>query len=127
MIKQKILLIEDDPDQILMYQNKFELVGFDFIAAENAESGLSLAKNEKPNIILLDLLLKELTTATGLEILKKLKEDQETKNIPVIVLTNFDTRQAEEESVKLGADDFIIKSKIGLSPLVERVKKVLDK
>lgn len=126
MTKPKILLIEDDPDQILMYQNKLELAGFTFLAAENAKSGLSLTKEKKPDLILLDLLLKEVAIPTGFEILKKLKADKETKSIPVIVLTNFGTSEAKEESLKLGAADFIIKSQIGLTPLVERIRKTLN-
>lgn len=122
----KILLIEDDPDQVSMYQNKFEISGFSFITAENAENGLYLVKKEKPDIILLDLLLRELTIQTGLEILKKLKEGAETRNIPVIVLTNFGTREAREQSLKFGAADFVIKSQIEPSLLVEKIKKILE-
>lgn len=125
MITPKILLIEDDPDQILMYQTKFELEGFNLLAAEKAQEGINLAKKEKPSLIFLDLLLKELTVPTGLEILKKLKADEETKNIPVVVLTNYGTREAKEESLRLGAIDFIIKAQITPAKLVEKVKKIL--
>ena len=122
---KQILLIEDDPDQIVMYQTKFELEGLELLAAEKAQEGINLAKKEKPGLILLDLLLKELTAPTGLEILKKLKADPETKNIPVLVLTNYGTREAKEESLRLGAADFIIKAQITPAKLVEKVKKIL--
>jgi len=127
MTKQKILLIEDDEDQILMYQTKLELEGFSIFAAETAEKGLLLAKEERPNLVLLDLLLKELTVPTGLEILKKLKAEKITKDIPVVVLTNFGTMEVKQESMRLGATDFIIKSQITPSKLVEIIRKSLNK
>ncbi|MDZ7798488.1 MAG: response regulator [Patescibacteria group bacterium] len=125
--KKTILLIEDDADQIMMYQNKFELSGFAFISADTAQEGLDRAKKEKLDIILLDLLLKELTVPTGFEILKKLKKQEETKNIPVIILTNYGTRQARDKGLKLGAKEFIIKSQVTPSKLVEKIKEILNK
>lgn len=127
MTKPKILIIEDDADQIVMYQTKFELEGLSLLAAEKAQEGLDLAKKEKPDLILLDLLLKELTVPTGFEILKKLKADEATKDIPVVVLTNFGTQEAKEKSKNLGARDFIIKAQVTPARLVEKVREILKR
>jgi len=125
--KSTILLIEDDEDQIMMYRSKFELSGYSFVWSDEAQKGLDLAKKERPDIILVDLLLKEVKVPTGFEILKKLKKQEETKDIPVVILTNYGTRQAREKGLKLGAEEFIIKSQVTPSKLVEKIKQILNK
>jgi len=119
---KKVLLIEDDKDQILLYQTKFELSGYAFVAAENGLEGLKLATKENPDIILIDLLM---TGMGGIEVLGKLKKNPKTKNIPAIIVTNLDKHELAKKAMSLGALDFIVKSKIPLREMMSRIENHL--
>jgi len=120
--KVKILIIEDDKDQIFMYRFKFEKEGFAFFSARTGTEGIKTAKTEKPDLILLDLIL---INESGVDILEKLKADEAVKNIPVIILTNLAKKELKARAQELGIVDFIIKTQILPAELVARVKKAL--
>ena len=120
----KVLLIEDDKDQILMYQTKFELSGHNFISAENGVKGLEMAETEKPDIILIDLVMEKIG---GIEVLEKLKQNSKTKDIPAIIVTNLDKQDLAKKAMELGALDFIVKSKIPLREMMSRIESYLKK
>ena len=119
---KKILLIEDDKDQILLYKTKFELSGYAFVATENGPEGLKLAGTEKPDIILIDLLM---TGMGGIEVLEKLKQNPKTKNIPAIIVTNLDKHELAKKALALGALDFIVKSSVPLREMMSRIENHL--
>lgn len=123
MALKKILFIEDDPDQLLIYESKFSLEGFLMIVATEGDRGIELARREQPGLILLDLLLRN---ENGLDILEKLKQDSKTKDIPVIVFTNFDTQEAKQKAKELGALEYIVKTQVTPGEIVEKVKKVIQ-
>lgn len=120
--KPKILLIEDDPDQLLMYRVQFESAGYTFTTANDGPQGLALAKIERPDLILLDIVMDEMD---GLEVLKRLKSDPETKEVKVLLLTNLVVEEKINEGKRLGALDYIIKSQVLPADLVKRVKGYL--
>lgn len=120
----KILLIEDDKDQILLYQTKFELSGYTFVAAENGVKGLEMAEKEKPDIILIDLLMAGMG---GIEVLEHLKNNPKTKNIPAIIVTNLDKQELAQKAMALGAVDFIVKSSVPLREMMARIENFLKK
>jgi len=119
-----VLLIEDDTDQIFLYQSKFELEGFEFISSRTGDEGIAKAKTQKPDVILLDLVL---IAESGIDVLEKLKKDEATKNIPVLILTNLVQKEKKEKALKLGAADFLIKTDMMPSDVVKKVKAVLRK
>lgn len=121
--KKKILLIEDDSFLISMYTTKFELENFEVVAAEDGEKGLGLAVKEKPDIILLDILLPKMN---GFEVLKELKNNKETSPIPVILLTNLSQKNEIEQGLALGAQDYLIKAHFMPSEVMDKIKKVLN-
>jgi len=102
-----------------MYQTKFELSGYDFIAAEDGPKGLELAEKENPDMILIDLLMDKMG---GIEVLEHLKENPKTKNIPAVIVTNLDKHELAEKAMALGALDFIVKSKIPLREMMARIE-----
>ena len=118
----KILLIEDDPDQILMYETEFRAHGFEIVSTRKGKEALGLAKKENPDLILLDIILPDLY---GLDVLKQLKRDKETKDIPVILLTNLVKEEAAKRSIKQGAVDYLVKTHFPPRLVVARVKEVL--
>ena len=120
--KIKILLIEDDPFLLSMYATKFELQGFQIISADDGEKALKAASKEKPDIILLDVLLPKMD---GFEVLAELKKNAATKDIPVILLTNLSQRDDLEKGLALGAVDYLIKAHFMPTEVVEKIVKIL--
>ena len=103
----KILIIEDDPDQVLMYTVEFEGSGFEVVSATGGVAGLRQAYEVKPDAILLDIHMED---KSGLDVLRELKQSDDTKSIPVLVFTNFSKQHFEKVAEDLGADKFIVKT-----------------
>ena len=122
--KIKVLMIEDDLDQIQLYGTKFRIENHDFIYGKDEEDSLRLAQEQKPDIILLDVVLCE---EDGIEVLKKLKQNKTTKDIPVVIFSNLDKKELIDEAFRLGAVDYIIKSKVVPSEIVRKVDEVVNK
>lgn len=122
--KQKILIIEDDRFLRKVYKDKLTRVGFDFIEATNGLEGTNKVISEKPDLILLDLILPK---KNGFDVLVDLKRNPETKNIPVIILSNLGQELDIKRGFSLGAQDYLVKTDISLSEVVNKVKDVLTK
>jgi DNA-binding response OmpR family regulator len=120
--KYKILIVEDDSFLLNMYATKFEMEGFEVVMAEDGEKGLRLAKKEMPDMILLDILLPKMN---GFEVLKALKEDELTKDLKVLLLTNLSQRAEVDQGFDLGAVEYLIKAHFMPSEVVAKVKKLL--
>lgn len=105
-----------------LYQTKLNQDGFEVIKAENGLAGVSLATLEKPNLILLDILMPQVD---GYEMLKRLKANKATARIPIIIFSNLSQRAEIEKGLKLGAKDFIIKTSVTPSEMVDKVKSYL--
>ena len=121
-LSKKILLVEDDPDQIYLYSTKLELEGFQVVIAKNGREGIEKAKSEKPNLILLDLIMEEID---GIEALEILKNTNEAKTIPTILLTNLIKKDLMDKAEKLGAIGFWSKSEVLPREIVSRIKTIL--
>lgn len=119
----KILLVEDDPFLLKMYTTKFELEGFSVVTASDGEKGIKYAKKEKPDIIILDIMLPKVS---GFDVLKAIKDNKETSNIPVILLTNLSQRDEVERGLSLGASGYLIKAHFMPSEVVAKIKEVLN-
>jgi CheY-like chemotaxis protein len=120
---KKVLLIEDDPLMQTLYKNTFELDNVNLILAPDGLIGIEMAKKEKPAVILCDLLMPKMS---GYEVLEILRNDPETKNIPVIVLSNMlDTTENVKKVTDLGAAEYWVKSSYTSEDIVEKVKKYL--
>jgi DNA-binding response OmpR family regulator len=100
---KKILIIEDDPFLSEMYAAKFTEDGFKTEVAINGKQGLAKVKDIHPSLILLDIVLPKMD---GFEILKKIKEDEILKEIPVILLTNLGQKSEVEKGLALGAEEY---------------------
>jgi DNA-binding response OmpR family regulator len=122
--KTKVLIIEDEEMLANMYISKFEKEGYQAEKSENGRVGLEEAKTMKPDVILLDIMMPEVD---GFMVLKDLKEDPATKNIPIIMLTNLGQEEDVEKGTKLGAIDYLVKANLTPAQVVEKVKEVLSK
>jgi len=123
MEDRKILIVEDDDFLLQMYSTKLELEGFKVLEAMNGLQGLKTAQKEKPDLILLDLNLPELS---GFEVLSQLKRDEDTKNIRVLILTNYSQKEDIDRCLELGADDYLIKAHFVPSEVIAKIKVILD-
>lgn len=120
--KKKILWVEDDVFLSGLIGQRFGGLGAILFSANNGQQALEIAKMEKPDIILLDILLPGIG---GFEILKNLKDSSETKNIPVVILSNLSQKSDIEKGKELGAVSFLVKATVDLDEIVAEVKKIL--
>jgi two-component system phosphate regulon response regulator PhoB len=124
-VKGKVLLVEDDPMVVRMYERKFKLEGFNLTMAFNGFEGMEALKKERPDIILLDIMMPKMS---GLEMLKLVKDDPQYKDLPVVMLTNLGDRAEDVEKCKeLGAEDYWVKANIKLEDIIGRVTSILKK
>ena len=119
---KKILFIEDESALQKTFGEILGQEGYETISALDGETGLRLAKGRKPDLILLDLILPKVN---GFDVLKELKEDPETKDIPVIILTNLEDARDVEKAIELGAKTYLSKAQYNLEDVVGKVKKAL--
>jgi len=120
---KKILFIEDES---ALQKTLGEIIGqegYEIISALDGEIGLKLAETKKPDLVLLDLILPKLH---GFEVLKKLKENETTKHIPIIVMTNLEGIGDVERAIELGATSYLVKAQYKLEEVVDKIKKALN-
>jgi DNA-binding response OmpR family regulator len=117
-----ILLVEDDPFLIDIYSEKFKKAGFEVEAAADGEVILKKIREQKPDLIVLDLVLPHID---GWEILRQIKEDNNLNKIPVVLFSNLGQRADIDKGLKLGAIKYLIKSQYTPSEVVEEIKKIL--
>lgn len=122
---KQVLLVEDEKMLVDLYREAFEDQGFDLSIAENGSDALKMAEST-PDLILLDILLPGIN---GFEVLRQLKGNSKTKNIPVIVLTNLGSEQTDKDkqlALSLGAVDYLVKSYHDPEELLGVIRKHLD-
>ncbi len=120
--KTSILLVEDDTFLAGMYVTKLELEDFQVTLAADGEAGLEKAREVKPDIILLDIILPKMS---GFDVLKDLKDDPATKEIPVIMLTNLGQPEDVQKGLDLGAQDYLVKAHFMPAEVVKKVKELV--
>lgn len=119
----KILIVEDDIVLSKMYAKKFELAGYKVVTAYSGQEGITQAKNNSPDCILLDIMMPVMD---GFTVMKELKKESNTSKIPVVILTNLGTNETFiKEGLELGAKEFLIKYKTPAEKVVETVKKYI--
>lgn len=122
--KNKILVVEDDIFISDIYQVKFTQEGFEVAVAVNGLEALKILDNFRPDIILLDIIMPQMD---GIETLKKIKNNDKLKNIPIIMLTNISEKEKVEESEEMGVNDYLVKSQFTPSEVVEKVNALLNR
>ena len=120
---KKILFIEDESALQKTFGDILKNKGYEVIKALDGESGLRSAKEERPDLILLDLILPRMD---GFNVLKGLKASEETKNIPVIILTNLEETEDIQKALELGATTYLVKSSYTLEEVVKKIEKALE-
>ncbi|HNZ55342.1 MAG TPA: response regulator [Candidatus Paceibacterota bacterium] len=119
---KKILIVEDDEFLRSLNAKRLEGEGFEVLVAVDGNEALTKLTEIKPDLIFLDLLLPNVD---GFEVLTKIKQDETTKNIPVIVFSNLGQAEDIEKAKKLGADDFMVKANFTLDDVISKIKETL--
>ncbi len=121
--KKKILFIEDEPDQIRMISLRLEKSGYEVISSLEGEQGLKKAAAEKPDLILLDVIMPGMD---GFEVARRLRKNPVTKHIPIIFTTAAGMDDVEQQCFTAGADDCIRKP-YDSADLLRKIKRLLEK
>jgi len=118
----KVLLIDDDEALTTIFTAALTKEGFQVVTANTGQEGINKATTEAPNLILLDQILPDFS---GNDILKQLKLDEKTKNIPVIILSNFSQEELVKEAINAGAADYVFKYQVEPKDVIEKIKRTL--
>lgn len=117
----KILIVEDDVQLLKAYEMLLTTEGYEVLTAAAGQIGYALAKSEKPDLIILDIMLPG--GMNGFDVLEQLKLFEDTKNIPVLVMTNLESEERVAKTI--GAVAYLVKVNTSNTQLVEKVKELL--
>ena len=120
---KNILVVEDDKFLRELIVRKLTEEGYNTSEAVDGEEGAKKTKEEKPDLVLLDLILPGID---GFEVLASIKQNPQTASTPVIILSNLGQTEDVEKGLKLGAIDYMVKAHFTPGEIVEKVKKVLE-
>jgi DNA-binding response OmpR family regulator len=119
--KRKILIVEDEGLLRELMAEKLQLEGFDTIEAADGDEGLNVALKEHPDLIVLDLLMPKMG---GMEVLRRLREDDYGRSIPVIIVSNLSGKEDITEGAEKGAVEYLIKANFSLDEIVDKIKEM---
>ncbi|OGY47626.1 MAG: hypothetical protein A2840_01240 [Candidatus Buchananbacteria bacterium RIFCSPHIGHO2_01_FULL_47_11b] len=120
---KNILVVEDDPDLSSLMEKKLTDEGFAVTVAQTGQEALDAIAARKPDFVLLDILLPDID---GLTVLNEIANKPETKNLPVIILSNLADQGSFEQASAVGNYEYLVKAKTDLNDLVKKIKKRLN-
>jgi len=119
--KRTILVVEDEGLLRELMAEKLRFEGFDTIEASDGDEGLAVALKERPDLIVLDLLMPKMG---GMEVLRHLREDEYGRSIPVIIVSNLSGKEDIAEGAEKGAVEYLIKANFSLDEIVDKIKEM---
>jgi len=119
---KKILLVDDDLTLLEMYEDRLKAENYTIVRATNGEEALKLVREQKPSLVILDIMMPKVN---GFDVLKNLRADKEFEKIPVILLTALIQDVDRAQGKKLGATDYIVKSETMPGEVIDKIKKAL--
>lgn len=120
---KKILVIEDEATLQNAMVEVLTQSGYETLSALDGELGFNLATKELPDLILLDIILPKMD---GFEVLKGLKANPQTANIPIIILTNLGDVSSVQQALELGANSYLVKADFHLDDVIQKVERTLE-
>lgn len=115
----KVLIVDDEKGVLKMYSEYLQIAGMETIQASDGEMGIKLAREQKPDVILLDIIMPRYN---GLDVLKDIKNDPEIKNIPIFLLTNLPEESSGEKAKELGAAGYLVKAQYEPRMIVDVIR-----
>ena len=116
---KRILLVEDDDALANVYMMRLRAEGFDIKRVANGEDALAAAKDHKPDLVLLDAMMPKVS---GFDVLDILRNTPETANLKIIMLTALSQETDKQRAQGLGVDDYLVKSQVVISDVIDRIK-----
>ncbi len=120
---KKILIVEDEKMLAEMYKDKFAQEGYEIYSAFDAEEAIEMAKEVKPDIVILDILLPR---GNGIEFLRNLRNEKEIESTLVVAFSNYDDLETKKEAKELGAKDYLIKTNYTPKEVLAKVNQYLN-
>lgn len=121
---KKILLVEDEKIMINLLEKKLTQEGYDVRVAVNGEEGLKAMREEKPDIVLLDIIMPKMG---GFEVMEEMGKDPVLKEIPIVIISNSGQPVELDKAKELGAKDWLIKTEFDPQEVVEKVEKQIGR
>src|SRR5690625_4925783 len=121
MSKQTILVVDDEQDLLDLIEYNLKKEGYHVLRAENGQDGIQIAREMKPDLVLLDIMMPQMG---GIEVCQRMRSDADLRHIPIIFLTARSDEKTEVEGLDKGADDYITKP-ISTRKLISRIKAVM--
>jgi CheY-like chemotaxis protein len=118
----KVLIVDDDQLTATTWAMGLKSAGFEVITAVNGQDGINQTKTQKPDLVLLDQIMPDML---GNAVLATLKQDPETAQIPVMLISNYNEAQMMKEAIEKGAVDYVLKYQIETKDLVDKIKSLL--
>ena len=115
----KVLIIDDEQGVLKMYGDYLKMEGIEPLTASDGQKGIQLAKEQKPDVILLDIIMPRYN---GLDVLKDMKKDEELKNIPIFLLTNLPQESSGDKAKALGANGYLVKAEYEPKMVLDVIK-----
>jgi DNA-binding response OmpR family regulator len=119
---KKLLIVEDEPILMEMYLAKLSRQGLNIFSAGSSEQGFSIAKKEKPDLILLDILLPK---GNGIDLLEKIRKDEDIKGTKVLTFSNYDEPDTKKKAMDLGVIDYLIKTNYTPNQIIAIIQNIL--
>jgi DNA-binding response OmpR family regulator len=120
--KKTIMIVEDDPLLVKMYEAKFSSSGFNVIKAYDGEQALKDALVAHPDFILLDVMMPKMS---GIDMLEKLRTDQWGRSVPVIILSNLSEKQEGEKAARLGVKEYLVKANFTPAEILAKIVAII--
>lgn len=117
----KVLIVDDESGILKMYSEYLTTQGFEVLTASNGEEGIKVAKEQKPDVILLDIIMPKFN---GLDVLSKIKKDNDIKNIPVYLLTNLPEECSGAKAKELGCAGYLVKAQNEPKMIADVIKEI---
>lgn len=119
----KIMIVEDDVTLRDIYTTRFKAEGYEVVSASDGETALTVAVKEKPDLILLDIMMPKIS---GFDVLDILRDTEETRDTKIVVMSALSQTADIEKGKNLGANAYLVKSQVTLSEVIEKVKAILS-
>lgn len=120
----KVLIVDDEKGILKMYSEYLQTSGIEVLQAIDGQTGIKLAEEQKPDVILLDIIMPRYN---GLDVLKDIKSDPEIKNIPIFLLTNLPEESSGEKAKELGAAGYLVKAQYEPRMIVDIIRRAVGK
>jgi DNA-binding response OmpR family regulator len=123
MAEKRILLVDDDPDMLMLTSTRLKKFGYDVILAVNGKGAIEIMRDKKPDLVLLDMVLPAMS---GARVCKEAKNDETLKQIPIILFTAYSDIMTAEKAKTFGADSYITKP-LDMGELKRKIEEIITK